>query len=519
MILLASLPRSGSTLLSSLLNQRPDTHVSPTSNLSEIIGAVLCADTDRVEARASRRQKDGMYRTMRSIADAHYEGQPEAFVFDKSRSWAHQGNLKLLDRAFDSTHKVVVTLRPTAECIASFMRMQGCASASEFLNSQAGQVFKEVHGIIQSLYEGKRPEVLFIQYHDLVGNTQGVMDEIAAFVGQPLFIHDLSNIPASEENDEAWGIDGMHEVFPTIRSPRTDALDALGVVDFDTYSRLDFWKAQDTQDQPLLDTQLQLSLSGQFDKGWGVSNTLMEIDSKNKRVRFNRGWYEMRHGNLLVGQRLLDEGRYIDVFGNRHCGTPAPVWDGKASGDVMLVLEGGLGDQIHGMRYIRQINPSVVACSRDLFDLIPDGPVKVTSEASAGVFCDYWVPSMSAVSILGWEYEDLDGSSYIKRTADVVPGRVGLRWQGNPRFEHEQHRLFPSSLLFDAVEGLDCVSLQRDEGAEHKPEWMQQADVSDWEATRKTISECERVVTSCTSVAHLSAAMGVETLLSLGAAR
>jgi hypothetical protein len=65
--------------------------------------------------------------------------------------------------------------------------------------------------------------------------------------------------------------------------------------------------------------------------------------------------------------------------------------------------------------------------------------------------------------------------------------------------------------MFEAVRGSDCVSLQRDEGTDLKPSWMSQADVSDWNETRKSISQCEKVITSCTSVAHLSAAMGIET--------
>ena len=65
--------------------------------------------------------------------------------------------------------------------------------------------------------------------------------------------------------------------------------------------------------------------------------------------------------------------------------------------------------------------------------------------------------------------------------------------------------------MFDAVKGFNCVSLQRDEGADLKPNWMPQAEVSDWSATRKSISQCELVITSCTSVAHLAAAMGIET--------
>ena len=62
-----------------------------------------------------------------------------------------------------------------------------------------------------------------------------------------------------------------------------------------------------------------------------------------------------------------------------------------------------------------------------------------------------------------------------------------------------------------AVKGYDCVSLQRDKDAELKPRWMKQVPLDDWQTTRKSISQCELVISSCTSVAHLSAAMGIET--------
>ena len=65
--------------------------------------------------------------------------------------------------------------------------------------------------------------------------------------------------------------------------------------------------------------------------------------------------------------------------------------------------------------------------------------------------------------------------------------------------------------MFDAVKGYNCVSLQRDKDAELKPEWIEQAPLDDWQTTRKSISQCELVITSCTSIAHLSAAMGIKT--------
>ena len=56
-----------------------------------------------------------------------------------------------------------------------------------------------------------------------------------------------------------------------------------------------------------------------------------------------------------------------------------------------------------------------------------------------------------------------------------------------------------------------CINLQRDEGAEHCPNWIEQVDLSTWTATAKAIASCEFVVTSCTAVAHLAGAMGVPT--------
>jgi hypothetical protein len=122
---------------------------------------------------------------------------------------------------------------------------------------------------------------------------------------------------------------------------------------------------------------------------------------------------------------------------------------------------------------------------------------------------------MSAVLPLQLQYADVDGSAYISKPE--MPKnkkfRIGLRWQGNPQFEHEQHRQFDPNLLFDAVKGTDAefISLQRDEGAQHKPNWVKDVQLDHWEDTRAAVASCDLVVTSCTSVAHLSAAMGVKT--------
>ena len=64
--------------------------------------------------------------------------------------------------------------------------------------------------------------------------------------------------------------------------------------------------------------------------------------------------------------------------------------------------------------------------------------------------------------------------------------------------------------MFDAVRDQDCISLQKDGEI---PEWMEKPSLETWEETRKQISRCDLVITSCTSIAHLAGAMGTETFI------
>ncbi len=269
-----------------------------------------------------------------------------------------------------------------------------------------------------------------------------------------------------------------------------------------------------------LDLQLEAGLRGDFDEGWRLCQTMNEADP---RVAFNKGWYVLRQGNLLEGHKYLDAGRPINVFGNRHIGSSLPIWDGggRKGQIILLSLEGGFGDQICGVRWARDLAERgarvVVSCAGVLAPILRDAPgvsAIVQHEAALGVYHDYWLPSMSAVVAFGYGYGDLRGEAYLPRTAAPIPGRVGLRWAGNQQFEHEQHRVFPPEMLFDAAASLgapEYISLQLDEAAKARPNWVAEVPLGNWSETVAALSTCELVITSCTSVAHLSGAMGIPT--------
>jgi hypothetical protein len=234
------------------------------------------------------------------------------------------------------------------------------------------------------------------------------------------------------------------------------------------------------------------------------------------------GWYALRQGRLQEGMEGLARGRYENCFGNPRPPVPTPMWDGKSMGTILYYLEGGIGDQIHALKYIKDMNRRgcdiIVACSAELFPIVKCCiGVKMIIEHSAagGVYHDFWVPAMSVLIPLGYEYKDINGSPYIPKTNSPKNKRpvIGVRWQGNPKFEHEQNRRFPLKSFFDALKNIDAdfICLQRDAGEEDCPEFIKKVPLNNWEQTRDAISGCDLVISSCTSVAHLAGAMGVPT--------
>ena len=269
--------------------------------------------------------------------------------------------------------------------------------------------------------------------------------------------------------------------------------------------------------------QLAAGLRGDFVTGQRLCDELEKERPYCHRSAFNRGWYEMMKGNLLEGHKCLDRGRNEKVFGNTHTmdRSNRPLWRGERGVTVMMRMEGGLGDQIHAIRYAKDIadygNKVVIDGCEYLADLminVEGVSALCQHEAAMGVYHDYWTPSMSMVVPLGLEYKDVSGEPYIRRTAKSE-GKIGVKWSGNPMFEHEQHRMFPPEYMFDMLENHDCISLQKyDKETDNNvpaPFWMETQPLNTWAQTREQISRCDLVITSCTAVAHLAGAMGVET--------
>ncbi len=292
----------------------------------------------------------------------------------------------------------------------------------------------------------------------------------------------------------------------------------------------------------LIDQQLNLMIRGRFEEAWKVSEILesqKETFSQDTLFRhnFNRAWFLLRQGKYQEGFQLLECGRFLNVYGSGKIATNKPIWDGSDLTDktVLINLEAGFGDQIIYARFATEVmlrGGRTVLCAHpslhSLFSRIPGVDKCISINEVQSTLHDFWIPGFSCSWLFGHTYETVPNEPYITpnyKSVDMwrslIDGysenkiKIGIRWGGNPQFEHQQFRIFPSKKLIDfhKHQNLKLFSLQRDSDLVELPEEIVdlQHIIISWEDTAACISNLDLVITSCTSVAHLASAMGKPT--------
>jgi tetratricopeptide (TPR) repeat protein len=272
----------------------------------------------------------------------------------------------------------------------------------------------------------------------------------------------------------------------------------------------------------------------------------------HQTLNFNLGIHEIAQGNFRQGLKQISSGRDIKVWGNYTHNFPVPEWRGQqAPGKKLLVVgEGGAGDEIINARFIHHLTQRGMevhwASAHGLASLFTCLPAKTTqnyknftSEISNIRDFDYWCPAMSLAVYLDADVGDLWQGAYIsvsnqqqQQGADILARhsqianinvkipRVGIRWSGNPHYDHDLHRTVDFTNLWDQLKHLPCdyYSLQRDTNLQDLAYTSGAVsdlspDLVNWETTAAVISQLDVVVTSCTSIAHLAAAMDKPTIV------
>lgn len=286
----------------------------------------------------------------------------------------------------------------------------------------------------------------------------------------------------------------------------------------------------------LLDYSVTICTMGRFDEALELIERIDKnvLDETHKKiVDFNKGWHYIRKDEFKKGISYLHLGREINIWGSDARKYTKPRWDGttQPGKTIMLVGEGGIGDEVINARFSKLIKDRGMNC---VMSTVHNNQSMLSSiETLDKVFdskridyekWDYWAPCMDTPYIMGIDKEDIPSKpylyakhSYIDKWSSKIKTdkklKVGIRWMGNPRYELELARTIPTE-LFDSLADLDIqmYSFQKDDGIKGLQVPKHAIDISGdleiWDDTMGALENMDLLISSCTSVPHISAALG-----------
>ena len=241
---LSGLPRSGSTLLKSLLNQNPNIHCSPISPALEL----MYRNKDWIERTEMQLSLDQKNTFLSNIMDNIYKNYDEEIIIDSCRAWTSHEDL--IRKYINPTPKIICTVRNVTEILTSFIVLLESNKSKSFIDQKiVGEIttkkrcetlMKEGLGrSLQSLKMGKN--VILVEYNDLISQPHNTLNKIYDYLGVKKYSHDLNNIVNHhQEIDTTWGIDNMHRVRSKLEKISHNPYDVLGEELVMKYSGMEF---------------------------------------------------------------------------------------------------------------------------------------------------------------------------------------------------------------------------------------------------------------------------------------
>jgi sulfotransferase len=258
---MAGIPRSGSTLLLSILNQNPAIYGTPTSPLIDllVLNEHAWRNCQSVIANPVEEQLENI---SESIINGCWKHIPQNIIIDKHRAWCR--NLQAVEKIFKKKPKIIVTVRDIPSTIASFIQLNRKSKQSpSYLDrilfsknlplndeSRAEIIWNEFifdpWSSFRTGYETDKSCLLLVDYDDLMNNKESVIEKVYQFLGLPVYKHDFENIESKTKDDDllAWGFEDLHTIRPKLEKTAKDPREILGEPIYNKYNNmnLEFWK-------------------------------------------------------------------------------------------------------------------------------------------------------------------------------------------------------------------------------------------------------------------------------------
>jgi len=227
---LAGFPRSGNTLLTSILNQNPDIGCTPNSITLEIYKDIFLIKQKDVFINYP--DHGSLDNVLDVVYSAYYKDWNFKYIIDRGPAGT-TGNLMLLKKHFKQEIKIIFLVRPLLEVLASwitwtnktpdsFIRKsaKNPTGACHYLMKDDGQIMKEMRCMQNLLKPENKHHVHFIDYKEIVEKPVATMKGIYKFLNIPPFKHRFTNLEQVKVNGLGYDDTIMGKDMHTIKTKR-----------------------------------------------------------------------------------------------------------------------------------------------------------------------------------------------------------------------------------------------------------------------------------------------------------
>ncbi|MGO9108945.1 MAG: tetratricopeptide repeat protein [Thermoguttaceae bacterium] len=291
---------------------------------------------------------------------------------------------------------------------------------------------------------------------------------------------------------------------------------------------------------------ITLMITGDDEGGLAAVDAALRIKPDMPIAHLNRSVTWLRKGRFREGWHEFHWRLMCDAY--RMPPLPAPLWDGSPMPDRCLLLysEQGLGDTLQFIRYAPKVKQrcasTILQCQPGLAPLLSrcPGVDRVIVRGDSLPEYHVHVPLMSLPDIMETTIDTIPAAvpyvfadealveTWRQRLAEYPGFRIGISWQGNPKYAADRLRSIPLRHFAPLARapGVRLFSLQKGIGWEQIAEAAADCPIVDFGPdfdsqhgtfmdSAAVIRNLDLVITSDTAVPHLAGALGAPVWVAL----
>jgi sulfotransferase len=251
---ISGLPRSGSTLLTSILNQNPEFYSNISNPLARFVRSIVI-ETFQCPGYHLQCLEEKRLELIKNLIETYHSHIPQPVCFNTNRGWTSIA--QLIEPIFPDA-KIICTVRDIRWILDSFevlFKKNPFNVSKMYSDQEAETVYTRANALMspghtvrfaydslkEIMFGPQKHMAMLIDYEQLTKHPLQTMQSLYNFIDEPYFEHDFNNVDCNyDEYDQDANIKGLHTIRKEVKFIERESV--LPVDIQREFSKLEFWK-------------------------------------------------------------------------------------------------------------------------------------------------------------------------------------------------------------------------------------------------------------------------------------